>query len=91
VFYYFFLRRWVRGYSLKDAVEESNRLAYQDMVSINIFTLGLFARREERLATQAMIFGGIHIHIDQKNQRSLIAERDSNDRPGKQESPGTHK
>lgn len=57
VFFYFFLRRWVRGYTLYQSVKEANMLAYVDMRVIHFISLNMFAGTQSRKATKAIIYG----------------------------------
>jgi len=57
VFYFFFLRRWIRGSTLHDAVEESNSLMRLNLARVEILSFGNVDAAKVSQASEAFYYG----------------------------------
>lgn len=62
-FYVYFLRRWVSGYALEEAVESSNSIAKQQITRLNPY-LPKPTEMDYVEQTHAHLFGNAHLQID---------------------------
>ncbi len=64
VFYFFFLRRWTRGYTLGEAVNEANRLMRVELDRAEALALGNLRAAKTYQESEALGLGRLQLRLD---------------------------